>query len=340
MRIRTREALKTLDRWLSRPALAVGRLLPRPARAQDERPLIVRPGGMGDLICMCMALESLGLDPRTVSWLIETRSRPWADHLGLGARCYDAEPLATLREAGRYRVVVNSEQRYGLAQATALALTGRGGRVTCFDSNRGRASATAVVPFDDVGTHEVRAFQRLLIAGLGLSSAEPSLQRPRLRPASGPPIVAIAGLQYPTRRLPQATWVRIARHVVGGRQVAVCSAPEDRAFAREVQAALGSQAQLLEGSFSDLCQAIARAERLLTLEGGMLHVASYYGVPATAIFTSSPERKWAPLAAGSAMIRTDGLPCQPCSRFGHTPPCPHDLACQRLDPERHLRAVP
>ena len=57
------------------------------ARRQDPRLLIVRPGGMGDLILLCVAAENLGWDPRCFFWVIERRSSAWARHLGLDHVC-------------------------------------------------------------------------------------------------------------------------------------------------------------------------------------------------------------------------------------------------------------
>ena len=68
--------LKKMDGALWPAAVAVakaGAFLLR-ARRQDPRPLILRPGGMGDLILLCVATEELGCDPRRFFWVIERRS--------------------------------------------------------------------------------------------------------------------------------------------------------------------------------------------------------------------------------------------------------------------------
>src|SRR5262245_18960479 len=131
--------LRGADRWLWRVAatlVARGGSIVRPRRDVATRPLIVRPGGMGDLILLCVAIEDLDLRPQDFEWVIERRSVPWARHLGLAFVSYDATPLRTQwRLAGRYTTVVNTEQRYGLSQATALLARGRDGRVFCFDTN-------------------------------------------------------------------------------------------------------------------------------------------------------------------------------------------------------------
>ncbi len=334
--------LKRVDRWAARAALPVGWTLARlPGQPPvSERPLVVRPGGMGDLICLCLALEDLGHDPTSCTWLIEQRSRPWAEYLDLDFVCYDADlPGALARIRGRYRTVINTEQRFGLAQAAALAATAPGGRLTCFATTRGARWAHVAVPYDRDRGREVDELRRLLATALSLSDPGPPGARVRRRPVSGAPLVAVAGRQSPTRSLDRATWARLIRPWAGERDFLVAAAPIDSAFAADLVAAFPDQARQFDGSFADLCDAVAASAEVFTMDGGMVHVASYHGVPVTAVFTSGQERKWAPLAPGSAMIRRADLSCQPCARFGQTPPCTQGLVCQRLDYATHRRAL-
>jgi len=306
----------------------------------SDRPLLVRPGGMGDLICVCMAIESLGQYPQSFLWLIEKRSQPWAEHLGLEHLCYDSSlPRVLWTIAGRHRQVVNTEQRYGLAQAAALAATSRYGRLTCFDTNRGQRWATEAVAYDWDKSHEVVEFGRLLARALSLPSPSCPPARRRRRPATGLPIVGVAGRQSPSRRLDLETWSRLVAAWAGGRPFLVTVAPRDREVADRLVDGFRGQASVFDGAFSELCEAISCAEKLFTVDGGMVHIASYYGVPVTAVFTSGRECKWAPLAPGSRIVRRSDLPCQPCARFGQVPPCEWSYACKDLDYERHLRIL-
>ncbi len=63
----------------------------------------------------------------------------------------------------------------------------------------------------------------------------------------------------------------------------------------------------------------------------MVHVASYFNVPSTVIFTSGQDYKWAPLTPGSLVLKRKDLSCQPCNRFGQVPPCPNGLICRDAD---------
>jgi hypothetical protein len=121
--------LRQIDSALWPAAAGVARLgsLLGRLRCVEGRPLILRPGGMGDLILMCVAAEELGYDPREFFWVIERRSSVWAQHLGLDYFCYDSELLGShWRLAGRFTTVINSEQFFGLSQATALLACRRG----------------------------------------------------------------------------------------------------------------------------------------------------------------------------------------------------------------------
>jgi hypothetical protein len=319
----------------------IGSLLGRFRRA-DERPLVVRPGGMGDLILFCVAAEDLGLDPRKFFWLIEQRSSAWAQHLGLDYVCYDdGIPGACWRLAGRFAAVVNSEQFYGLAQATALLALGRGATLTCFSTNRAAGWANRKVAYDPDREHEVSAFQKLLAAALGPRDVKLNDRPRRLRTSAATelPIVGLGGLQSVTRAFSEAQWTRFIESWIGRGEFWIASSEIDRPMASALCARFPTQARGFEGSFSKLCGLIQGSAQVLTVDSGFLHIASYYGVPVTGLFTSGREHKWAPLAPGSRMVRRSDLACQPCTWFGQVPPCPHRLACKELDFAQHVRPV-
>jgi heptosyltransferase II len=125
-----------------------------------------------------------------------------------------------------------------------------------------------------------------------------------------------------------------------GRPFVVVGAPQDLEFAQGLRAEFGDQASLFQGDFSRMCAMLSEAEAVFTVDGGFLHIASYYGVPATAIFTSGIDRKWAPLAELSQVVKRDDLQCQPCSRFGQVPPCPYQYTCKSLNVLQIAESVP
>ncbi len=335
--------LRAIDRSLSFPALLTARtgsLLLR-GRTPDPRPLIVRPGGMGDLILLCVAAERLGFDPREFYWVIERRSAVWARHLRLEYVCFDEGLVAqNWKLAGRFATVINSEQLFGLSQATALLACGRNSTLTCFDTNRAAAWADRQVPYDPDLTHETTAFEALLATGLNLARLpRGEAARPRASAATEKRIVGLAGLQSVTRAFSVGEWARFIHHWIGGEEFWIASSELDRPFARQLVARFPRQAQTFEGSFGELCGLVRNSPEVLTVDGGFLHIASYYGVPVTAIFTSSRATKWAPLAIGSRIVRRRDLDCQPCAWFAQVPQCPHHFLCKELDFGTHLGSI-
>lgn len=326
--------LKTVDAlWPAALTIAkAGAFLLR-FRRQDPRPLILRPGGMGDLILLCVAAEQLGCDPKDFFWVIERRSGVWARHLGLDHICYD-DHLAVQhwKIAGRFKIVINSEQFFGLSQATAKLACGRGSMLTCFDTNRAAQSAGRHVAYDPDRAHEAVMFQALLAAALGLKArvpAEPA-PRPRTAPPLEKPIFGLGGLQSESRAFTEEDWTRFIRGHVGEDAFWLASSELDRAMARRLANRFPGQAEVFEGGFDSLCRLIQRAKEVFTVDSGFLHVASYYGTPVTGLFTSGRDRKWAALGPGSrALFRAD-LACRPCVWFGQAPTCTHHFACKEL----------
>ena len=258
----------------------------------------------------------------------------WARHLGLDYLCYDDHTVTQhARIAGRFSVVINSEQRFGLSQATAALACGSGAQLTCFETNRAASWADLRVPYDPDGTHEAVSFQNLLAAALHLPtrvSPEPPA-RPRTVPAVEKPVVGLGGLQSESRTFSEEEWGWfILRRIGRGSSFWIASSETDRPVARRLARCFPGRAEVFEGSFDALCGLIQRSEEVFTVDGGFLHIASYYGVPVTGLFTSGRDRKWAALGQGSrALLRAD-LACRPCTWFGQTPPCTNRFACKEV----------
>ncbi len=305
-------------------------------RKPSDLVAIIRPGGMGDLICLQMAMEELGLDPNQFFWVIEKRSAAWAEYVGLrNFVCYDRQLFGVvIRLAGRFRSVINSEQFFGLSQAFGCLLRRPGGQLVGFNTNRGARLADACVSYDPYDSHEVTEFSRLL--GSFVPNKEECISarrepRPRRKPSDGTRVVCIAGLQSPSRKLDAAVWRRIINEWSPDSEgVQIVSAPIDRAFADELVAMSGVPLIKVDGPFKTVCELLAGAEEVLTLDGGMVHVASYFGIPTTAIFTSGREGKWAPLASRSKVLGVRELQCRPCTLFGQTPVCRNSFECQKI----------
>jgi heptosyltransferase-2 len=324
--------LKKLDRVLGPAARILGSCLPKVQRKLHPLKLVIRPGGMGDLICADIALQEMSLRAQDFLWLIEKRSRPWAEFRGLPFLCYDEQPLHVLGQTWRrHSLVINTEQLFGLAQGCALLARSSSGRLACFETIRGARHAQIVVPYDWKDAHETREFTRLFAAALEMPEPAPCrLKRSRLEPANKPPLVVVAGCQSPSRAIGLQQWIRIVESWHSGRPFLIAASPTDVAIADQIAQGFPGIASRFEGDFPLLCQTIAHSEEILTMDGGPVHIASFYGAPTLAIFTSGRHRKWAPLAQGSRILRRHDLPCQPCTKFGQVPPCPIQYECREL----------
>ena len=333
--------LKQFDKIVGPAARIIGSWLPEVQRRLHAAPLIIRPGGMGDLVCADIALQELGREARDFTWLIEKRSRPWAQYRELPFLCYDDQPAKVFRQIWRsHSLVINTEQLFGLAQACALAAKAPNGRIACFDTARGARRADIIVPYDWRDTHETLAFAGLFAAALELPQP-PSERAPRTRlyPAKLPPIVLVSGQQSPSRALSLERWTGLIRTWHRNRAFLVAAASEDDAFADQVVQRSDGHGTRFLGNFSELCETISRSEAYLTIDGGPVHIASYFGVPGLVVFTSGRSRKWAPLGQGSVMIHRHDLACQPCTKFGQVPPCPYQYKCLEI-PESLSEAIP
>ena len=331
-------ALKSLD-WLMAAALLAawpfGWLMAKWMRRKPDGTAIVRPGGMGDLICLDMALQSgRGSTSERVTYYLDGRSTVWAGYRGLDFVRYDRKFLRTLLSGmGRYEKVIVTEQFFGAAAVYGLLLAGTRSRVYGFATQRMKAVLGHVVEYSPVGEHEVSAFARLARCAEGDPAPAPlsdaQLVRERTHPATGNDLwVSIAGRGVPSRELSADEFAAIVQVAATGRPVTVTFQPSDKPFALEVARKIPN-ARLFEGTFAQLCDALARAPEMVTIDGGMVHVGSYFGIPSQVLFSAGIVQKWRPLGRGSRVAQSpEHLPCRPCTRFGQVPPCPIQYACK------------
>jgi hypothetical protein len=325
-------ALKMADRWLEPLGSAVGRFVGRRGstfRQTAHRDLLVRPGGLGDTVILHLAVRALDLDPHSFTWLVGDRGRIWVDLQGLPATVHSDGSLALLREvAGRYDTVINTEQRFGLSQSLCRAASRTGGRVWCYATNRAAKADDSVVSYRSEGFHEVYEFMRLL--GRAYSVDVPDrVDVPRSHSADGPPVVALGGSHSASRDFRARQWMEWMDRLKFD-EVVVAHGPAESELADRLCEMAGARVIARSASFLQTVDEISRAPHMLTVDGGLLHVGSFYGIPTTAVFTAGRWDKWQPLAPGSQVIRRTDVGCQPCTLFGEMPVCHNALLCTRL----------
>lgn len=317
--------IRALDRLLWPTALFAARILAKVPRHRDDTPLIIRPGGMGDLICLQIAMEQLDLDPKRFLWVIEKRSMPWVQYMNLPYKLIEPKLLLSV---GRYRNIINSEQHYGISQIIAVALAGRGRNLTSLSTVRGANVSSSICPYSPIHTHEIDSFRKLLIAAEMRRGVEKVPSRVRSHSEDGSLVVALGGGHAESRSLELEQWIEIVRKWAGSRQFFVIAGPVETQIARELAEYFEGQGKFFPGNFSENCRIISTARRVLTMDGGLTHVANYFGVPTDTLFTSGQELLWQPITEGSRAFFDSGLACRPCTMFGHTPKCQVEFLCK------------
>ena len=317
--------IRALDQLLWPSALILARLLAKIPRRRDNTSLIIRPGGMGDLISFHIALEQLGLDPKRFLWIIEKRSLPWVRHMNLPYKLIEPKLLLSV---GRYRHIINSEQHYGVSQIIAVALAGRGRNLTALSTVRGANVATSVCPYSPIHTHEIDSFRKLLMVAEKMRGHEQELIRVRSHPEDGSLVVALGGGHAESRSLELGQWIEIIGKWAGSQRFFVIAGPVETQVAEDLAKCFEGQGEFIPGDFSENCKRISTATRVLTMDGGLTHVANYFGVPTDTLFTSGQELLWGPTAEGSRAFFDRELACRPCTMFGHTPTCQVGFLCK------------
>lgn len=270
---------------------------------------VLRPGGLGDLVLLSRAAMELGVDLQSVHWICEQRNAPWARYLALPHSCYDNfQALAELLSGRtRFDCVVNSEQTFGLSTLYSARLCASGGRHIGFSSNRRADLYSNVVNYSQ-GTHELESFKSLLLGAelsQGASRSEISDSGSR-RGSSSLCIVALAGLQLPSKRLSIEAWRRLIRAAEAKfGDIRLVGAPGDIGFANQLGLESAGRVDNLVGklSFERVVELIRDAERLISVDSGLVHVADFFGVPSTVYFPSGNPAKWSPLTLGSRVYQ-------------------------------------
>ncbi|MBX9766281.1 MAG: hypothetical protein K2X47_03335, partial [Bdellovibrionales bacterium] len=205
--------LKALDPTLWRVGVFIGKILSRKAHhsGETEQVALVRPGGLGDLVLLTMAIEDMSLPLGFFRFFIESRSVAWAKHLGLDYVVIDRGLLKALKShRGRYKTVINTEQRFGLSQAFARAIASPGGKIFGFSTLRAVKNLTRAIPYDPRNQHEVDEFTRLLKGSLPPHSRPlHSHHRERAKPALDYFAISVSGLQIPSRNFTVDRWLEI-----------------------------------------------------------------------------------------------------------------------------------
>jgi len=348
--------MKRVDGTIGR---TIARLLPPPSPPSLHHPprslLLIRPGGIGDAVHLAPTIRALKtrFPDVQITILAERRNAgifPLIDQQ-LRILCYDS-PRDLVRVLGmRHDLVIDTEQWHRLSAVIARLVPSR--RRIGFGTNRERSRLfTDPLPYDH-DRYEAEMFLALL-SPLGI-------------PAGGalppPPWLSIPGSVHPVVD-------RLLEPLRGGRFVTIfpgASIPERRWGAERFgvivkslgargvgSVVIGGRGEVEEGerlaaagaidltgrtTLAETAGVIARSPLLLSGDSGLLHVAVGLGVPTISLFGPGRWLKWAPRGEGDHILRVE-LPCSPCTTFGTTPPCPHQVDCMKgITPDAVLAAL-
>jgi ADP-heptose:LPS heptosyltransferase len=288
-----------------------------------NKKLIIRPGGMGDLVCLTMSIRQLGYSFSDYCFLIEKRSEPWAKYLGLNYYCYDSLSVISCY-LKNYQAVYNSEQKYGLS-GLIVALFYRSSKTFCFNTNKCNYFCKEVFLYDSQVKHEVESFIDLL------GKKQAPLRTKRLKKSSGYQIFYLAGSESKARDIEPGVLVPlIAKYLHPDQELYLISAPNEKVKLKKIGDLLPQKFNYFENNFEKSIEFLENADQVITIDGGSVHLCSFLGIPTTAIFTNGNSKKWLPLAENSRILLDTKMQCAPCVCFGVTPECKVGYKCNLL----------
>jgi ADP-heptose:LPS heptosyltransferase len=323
-----------------------------PDLASLRRIVVIRPGGMGDMVLLLPMLRALRrhCPQAAVDLVCERRNRDILDLAGLGGGVarYDGNPLRLLWRLRRTScdVVIDTEQFHNLSAVMAL-VTGASVRIG-FKINPARnAIYTHLVNYDLEG-YEAGEFMRLLeplgirepaVVEGTLKAPAADAMPPGLAPAwdalaRGRRLVVIqAGSASRYKAWPAERFIALIRRLASDpdRFFVIIGGKPDRRFAAAIvrRVGLGGRVMAVAGALTveRTVVLLGRASLYIGLDSGMGHVAVALGLPTVVLFGPSDHRKWGVDGGRHAVVRRP-LACAPCFIFGYHKFC-RTFACMQ-----------
>ena len=322
-------------------------------RAEDiRRVLVIRPGGMGDMVLLQPMLKKLHEKyPQALIDLVCERRNEEILKLStfpVNVFTYDAHPLRLLRRlwSGGYDAVIDSEQFHYFS--AVMALLSRAPIRIGYKINPGRNPIyTHLITYHLEG-YEADEFMKLL-GPFGLSGpAEVSGSLVAHEVSFPGDLEALSGLmQNETDRLilvhvgasiRYKTWAlsNFVSLVQGlllneGTVIGLVGGTGDRGLADKVaaQCRWPERVMVLAGrlTISQIARIFAKAALFVGGDSGLAHLAAVFDVPAVVMFGPSDAKKWCRESDKVAVVRTE-MACAPCFIFGYHKYC-RTIACMK-----------
>jgi ADP-heptose:LPS heptosyltransferase len=322
-----------------------------PVKVDAGRILVIRPGGMGDMVLLLPLLKNLRRHfPKAVIHLVcEKRNRDILRLAGFsgGIMLYDSHPVALLRGLlqAPYDVAIDSEQFHYFS--SLMTLLSRAPVRIGFKINPGRNLLYTHLVNYDLGGYEADQFMRLA-EPLGLSeraevegcltvdaAAMPIeiLRKVERLEARGGLVVVHAGS---TSRYKHWAPEKVAELIgqlgrEGALSFVLVGNGEERPLAERVMAGVSLEGRIVsltaQLTVAQSAAVIRRAILYVGGDSGMAHVAVALGTPTVIWFGPSDSQKWGVRGPFRAVVRKP-LACSPCFIFGYHKLC-RPVTCMR-----------
>lgn len=321
-----------------------------------RRVLLVRPGGIGDLLLLLPAVQRLraALPGIELTLIAQRRNASLAELSGAfdQVACFDGSPTTFARALRRgHDVAIDSEQFHYSSAAFAF-LSGARARIG-FKINPARNELYTHLVDYPMDLHESVAFARLVEPLCGTAGTVPTLagvlDRGRLpERVDGVPEAAGRVVVFPYgggrgKEWPTPRWTELVRRLrAAGHELALVGGSDARPRTDAVLAGLGDARGVLDLvgrlSLRDTAAVVAQARLYVGCDTGVTHVAQALGVRCVVLFGASDERKWGPPPELGQAV-SEPVPCRPCSIFGYVKRCRTIDCMDRVAVERVWRAV-
>ena len=304
--------------------------------------LIIRPGGIGDAVWLVPLIRIL--KERTgssIDVLCERRNKAVFELCQGSLRhiwMYDAHGWGLIKDlrTQHYDVVIDTEQYHNFSAILAFLVSS-----SCrigFDTVAHRSKIyTHKVPYSQEA-QEYKMFLELFNVILPVKPEEylkelvldlPEMDLPQ--DIEGERYITVyIGASVRERYWGSTKFAQLCSELVGlGHRVVLVGGREDIKKAAEIKGLfIHDRLVDLVGKIS-LVQTVAVLKEGIMAVGadsGIMHLACTVNCPALWLFGAGIEKKWLPLYSrhGSVNLHVE---CSPCTLFGYTPRCPHDVRC-------------
>lgn len=321
--------------------------------AKLKRVLLIRPGGLGDMVMLIPAIHLLQkhLPTASIDILCEKRNAELAELLiqnGI-VHLYDRRPFSLPRRlrAQHYSLVIDTEQFHHLSAITAL-LTAAPLRIGFNLAPRRNPLYTHPVHYRG-DAPEDQQFLRLL-THLGI---DPSQAAPVVNSLSK---IELPALPQPLKQLPENSWIVV--HTAAGNRYKRWPVENFAVLKQQLETKTKMTLVFVgenirdyphdmdkSGSNINLCGKISLLEVFAVIrnaalfvgtDSGLAHMAAALNTPSVTLFGSTDPVKWGHSSTRHTVIHYP-MACAPCALFGYHKPCRDVLCMREITPEQVTR---